>query len=86
MGFDATPKTLSKNFSFIYVSRSFLDQRVNVVGKSIEGNERVKIEDVLVKQKGTGGYIAMESKFADIPMRFYVFKSEYKENMDSLGL
>jgi hypothetical protein len=86
MGFDSTPRLLSKNFSFIYVSRTFLDQRVNVIGKSIETGERVKLEDVLVKQKGTGGYIAMDVKFKDIPMRFYVFKKEYKENMESLGL
>ncbi len=67
--------------------RSFLDQRVNVIAKTLDGtNERVKLEDVLIKQKGTGGYVSLDVKFKQVPMRFFIFKKEYKENMESLGL
>lgn len=86
VGFDTTPKVMSKNLSFIYVSRSFLNVRINVIGKTLEGDGRVKLEDVLVKQKGTGGYVAMDIGFANKPMRFFIYQTEYKKNIESLEL
>jgi hypothetical protein len=85
VGFDAVPRAMSKNYSFIYIMRSFLGQRINLVGKSIEGNMRVKLEDIPVKQKGTGGYIGMDIKFKDIPMTFYIYRTDYKEKIKGLS-
>ena len=90
MAFDQVPKHLTKNFSMIYVFKAFLNKRVDLVG-AVKGAKRVrdnvvKLEDVLVKLKGSSGYLVIDSRFADKDMRFFIYEHGNKSVLKTLKL
>jgi len=90
MGFETTPKPLTKNFAMIYVFKTFLGKKVDLVGKVLgsKGSKEdvVKLENVEVKLKGSSGYLAMDSRFADKRMIFYLTERGSKDKLKSLNL
>jgi len=90
MAFDSVPKYLTKSYSMIYVFKTFLNKRVDLIGKVIGSkgtkDDVVKLENVLVKLKGSSGYLAMDSKFAGREMRFYIIERGAKDKLKSLKI
>lgn len=90
MAFDSTPKPLTKNYSMIYVFKTFLDKNIDLVGKIIGAKSVrenvVKLEDVKVKLKGSSGYVVMDSKFAGKKMRFFIYEHGSKALLKTLEL
>lgn len=88
MAFDTIPKLMTQNYAMIYVFKSFLNKRVDCIGKIIgsRGNKEdiVKIQNAMVKVKGSSGYLALPSSFAGKKMRFYLLEHGSKERLDSL--
>lgn len=88
--FDTVPKPLTTNYSMIYVFRSFLDKRVDLLGKIIGSkgtkDDVVKLQNVVVKKKGSSGYLVMGIQFAGKNMRFYIYERGSKDKMKSLNL
>ena len=90
MAFDTVPKPLTRNYAMIYVFKTFLGKKVDLIGKVIGSkgtkDDVVKLENVEVKLKGSSGYLAMDSKFADKEMRFYLYERGTKDKLRSLNL
>jgi hypothetical protein len=90
MAFTTTPKPLTKNYAMIYIFKTFLGKRVDLVGKVIGSkgtkDDVVKLENVEVKLKGSSGYLAMDAKFADQEMIFYLYERGSKDKLKSLNL
>ena len=90
MAFDTKPKPLTRNYSMIYVSKTFLDTKVNIIGKIIGSkgtkDDVVKLTNVLVKLKGSSGYLALPIEFADKDMRFYLYEHDSKNKLKSMNL
>jgi hypothetical protein len=77
VGFDAIPKRFSRNFSFVYIMATFVGKYVTIIGKVKDSRAYIKLEDAFIKQRGTGGYILIPSKWLGKDMRFYIFESKY---------
>lgn len=77
IGFDAKPKIFSKNYAFIYIMRAFLNKKVTIIGKVKGTRLYMKLENVLIRQRGTGGYVLVDSKWLGKDMRFYMYESEH---------
>jgi hypothetical protein len=90
MAFVTTPKPLTRNFAMIYVFKTFLGKKVDLIGKVIGSrggrDDVVKLENVEVKLKGSSGYLAMDSKFADKEMLFYLYERGTKDKLKQLNL
>jgi len=90
MAFDTVPKPLTKNYAMIYIFKTFLNKKVDLIGRIIGSkgtkDDVVKLTNVLVKLKGSSGYLAMDSKFAGKDMRFYLYETGSKDKLKSMNL
>jgi len=78
VGFDAVPKPFSRNYAFIYIMRSFVGKQVTIIGKVKDSRSYIKLENVVIRQRGTGGYVLIDTKWEGKDMRFYIYESKYK--------
>lgn len=90
MAFTTTPKPLTRNYAMIYIFKTFLGKKVDLIGKVLGSrgskDDVVKLENVQVKLKGSSGYLAMDSKFADKEMIFYLYERGSKDKLKLLNL
>lgn len=77
VGFDAVPKAFSANYSFVYIMATFVGKRVTIIGKVKNSRTYIKLEDVLIQARGTGGYVLIPSKYKGKDMKFYIYESKY---------
>jgi hypothetical protein len=90
MAFVTTPKPLTRNYAMIYIFKTFLGKKVDLIGKVLGSKSTkdnvVKLENVEVKLKGSSGYLAMDAKFADQKMLFYLYERGTKDKLKELNL
>lgn len=77
VGFDAIPKAFSANYSFVYIMATFVGKHVTIVGKVKNSRSYLRLDNVLIPQRGTGGYVLIDSKWLGKDMRFYIYESKY---------
>ena len=76
VGFDAVPKPFTTNYSFIYVMKTFVGRKITIIGRIKGTRNCIKIKDLLIRQRGTGGYVLLDKKYAGKKMRFYMYEAK----------